>query len=228
MGRDSVEPQTRIHLRIARRENHIHAQLAQQFQIAFQIARIFGQVFLRPELRRVDVNADDDFAAFADRLSRPFHQAQMAIVQIAHRRHEADAHAGALPFFCEPLHRRQWRKRFAWRKSYWRNATTQSNYRRGEFHESPIKKSGARGTCPSEIQKPRGLLHAARAIWKFLPACGEIQRRALRHFMGAGLVDRRVGRDVVLRHDVVREHPGFDFLAADVGEHLAVDLDARA
>ena len=46
--------------------------------------------------------------------------------------------------------------------------------------------------------------------------------------MGAGLVDRRVGRNVVLRHDVVREHPGFDFLAADISEHLAVDLDARA
>jgi hypothetical protein len=61
-----------------------------------------------------------------------------------------------------------------------------------------------------------------------LPAHGKIQRRTLRHFMRAGLVDRRVGRDVVLRHDFVREHPGFDFLAADVGQHLAVDLDARA
>ena len=46
--------------------------------------------------------------------------------------------------------------------------------------------------------------------------------------MGAGLIDRRVRRDVVLRHDVVREHPGFDFFAADVGQHLAVDLDAGA
>ncbi len=46
--------------------------------------------------------------------------------------------------------------------------------------------------------------------------------------MGAGLVDRRVGRAVVGRHDFVREHPRFDFLAADVGQHLAVDLDARA
>ena len=61
-----------------------------------------------------------------------------------------------------------------------------------------------------------------------LPAHGEIQRRTLRHFVGAGLVDRRVGRAVVGRHDFVREHPGFDFLAADVGQHLAVDLDARA
>jgi hypothetical protein len=46
--------------------------------------------------------------------------------------------------------------------------------------------------------------------------------------MGAGLVDRRVGHAVVGRDDVVREHPGLDFLAADVGQHVAVDLDARA
>jgi hypothetical protein len=76
--------------------------------------------------------------------------------------------------------------------------------------------------------KPRGLLHAAREIQKILPARGEIQRRTLRHFVGTGLVDRRVGREIVLRHDIVREHPGLDFLAADVGQHLAVDLDARA
>src|ERR1035437_7104287 len=56
----------------------------------------------------------------------------------------------------------------------------------------------------------------------------ETQRRALRHFVGARLVDRRVGCAVVGRHDFVREHPRFDFLAADVGQHLAVDLDARA
>jgi hypothetical protein len=46
--------------------------------------------------------------------------------------------------------------------------------------------------------------------------------------MRARLVDRRIGRDVVLRHNIVREHPRFDFLAADVGQHVAVDLDARA
>src|ERR1035437_2098524 len=60
-----------------------------------------------------------------------------------------------------------------------------------------------------------------------LPA-HKIQRRALRHFVGARLVDRRVGCAVVGRHDFVRENPRFDFLAADVGQHLAVDLDARA
>ena len=72
------------------------------------------------------------------------------------------------------------------------------------------------------------MLHAARAIQKILPARGEIQRRSLRHFMGTRLVDRRVGRAVVGRHDFVREHPGLDLLAADVGQHMAVDLDARA
>ena len=56
----------------------------------------------------------------------------------------------------------------------------------------------------------------------------EIDGRAFRHFMRAGLVDRRVGRAIVLRDNVVGQHPGFHFLAADVREHVAIDFDARA
>jgi hypothetical protein len=62
---------------------------------------------------------------------------------------------------------------------------------------------------------------------RVLPASGKIQRLAGRHFVGARLVNRRVGRPVIWRHDVVRKHPGFDFLAADVRQHLAVDFNAR-
>ena len=46
--------------------------------------------------------------------------------------------------------------------------------------------------------------------------------------MRAGLVDRRVGNAGGWGVRFVREHASFDFLAADVGQHLAVDLDARA
>lgn len=46
--------------------------------------------------------------------------------------------------------------------------------------------------------------------------------------MRAGLVDGRIRRPVIGRDDVVGEHPSFHFFAADVGEHVAVDLDARA
>jgi hypothetical protein len=56
----------------------------------------------------------------------------------------------------------------------------------------------------------------------------KIHRGLLRHFMGAGLVDRRIGRAIVLSHDVIGQHPGFNFFTADVREHLSVDLDARA
>ena len=108
--------------------------------------------------------------------------------------------AGALPLFGEPLHRGDGRN---------------------DLH-------GGNLTTARKTNKPRGWLHAAGAIQNFLPAHGKIQRRALRHFVGARLVDRRIGRAVVGRHDFVREHPSFDFLAADVGQHLAVDLDARA
>ena len=124
----------------------------------------------------------------------------MSRVQIAHRRHEADACACALPFFGEPLHRGDGRN---------------------DLHDGKL-------TTIHQTNKPRGLLHAARTIQNFLVARSKIQRLAFRHFVGAWLVDRRVGRAVVGRHDVVRKHPGLDFLAADVGQHVTVDLDARA
>jgi hypothetical protein len=56
----------------------------------------------------------------------------------------------------------------------------------------------------------------------------EIDAGGLRHFVGAGLVDGRVGLAIVGHYNVVLEHPGFHFLAADVGEHLAVDFHAGA
>jgi len=46
--------------------------------------------------------------------------------------------------------------------------------------------------------------------------------------LGARLVGRRIGHDVIGRHDFIHEHPGFDLVAADVGQHVAVNLDARA
>lgn len=59
-------------------------------------------------------------------------------------------------------------------------------------------------------------------------ASGKIHGRLLRYFMGAGLVDGRVRRAIILGNDFIGQHPGFDFLAADVGQHVAVDFDARA
>ena len=43
----------------------------------------------------------------------------------------------------------------------------------------------------------------------------------------AGLVDRHFRHEIVRLHDLVGQYPRLDLLAADVGEHLAVDLDAR-
>lgn len=56
----------------------------------------------------------------------------------------------------------------------------------------------------------------------------EVQRAVERHFVGAGLVRGRIRRAVIWRDDLVRQHPLFDFIAADVGQHVTVDLDARA
>ena len=56
----------------------------------------------------------------------------------------------------------------------------------------------------------------------------ELQRRGLGHFVGARLVGRGVGLDVVGFHKIVGEEKGFNFVTADVRQHPAVDLDARA
>ena len=61
-----------------------------------------------------------------------------------------------------------------------------------------------------------------------LPADLEIQRICLGHFMGARLVGGGVGLDVVGGDDSLGEHVGFDFIAADVGKHGAIDFDAGA
>jgi len=45
---------------------------------------------------------------------------------------------------------------------------------------------------------------------------------------GAGLIGRSVGLTIVLRDQFVGEQIGFDFFAADVGQHFAVHFDAGA
>ena len=51
---------------------------------------------------------------------------------------------------------------------------------------------------------------------------------SLRHFVGAGLIDRRFRLAVIGADEPVGQQIGFHFLAADVGQHVTVDLDARA
>src|SRR5882724_12431677 len=78
-----------------------------------------------------------------------------------------------------------------------------------------------------EIKIAPDFSSAARAISNILMARGKSQRRTLRHFMRAWLIDWRVRRFIILRNNFVRKHPCFDFFAADVGKHFTVDLDAR-
>jgi glycerate 2-kinase len=56
----------------------------------------------------------------------------------------------------------------------------------------------------------------------------ELERRGLRHFMGTGLIRRRVGLAVIGADEFVFQQICLDFLATDVGQHVAVDFDARA
>jgi hypothetical protein len=94
-----------IHFLVAGREDDVHAGGAAKFEIALQIARVSGKILLRSELRRVHVNAHDNLAGLPDAFPRLMDKTQVAGVQIAHRRHKADAFARALPFFGKLLHR---------------------------------------------------------------------------------------------------------------------------
>ena len=88
-----------IHLLRPGREQQVDAQLLQQRSIAFQGARILGQIFRRAELQRID--EDGNRGHVAARLRRA-HQRQMAFVQSAHGGHESQglAVAGHLTASC--------------------------------------------------------------------------------------------------------------------------------
>ena len=94
----------RIHLGIGRDENDVHARLTAEQGVLPQVARVFAEIFLRPELRRIDVDTHDDAALRPDELPRAADEAEVAFVQIAHRRDKADAPAFALPLPRQPLH----------------------------------------------------------------------------------------------------------------------------
>jgi hypothetical protein len=52
-----------------------------------------------------------------------------------------------------------------------------------------------------------------------------LERGGLGHFVGAGLVGRRVGSAIGLAYEGFGKKVSFDFVAANVGKHMAVHLD---
>jgi hypothetical protein len=77
----------RVHGRVVGGKDERDAFVAQQRQVARQVARVAAQVFGRRELRRVDVDADGHVVVLA---SRPAHQFQMPLMQVAHGGHKAE------------------------------------------------------------------------------------------------------------------------------------------
>src|SRR5438552_1939865 len=78
----------RVHLLFLRREQNVDAFTLQTLAIGFERARITVEVLVRPELQPVNENAGDDRVAV---FLSDAHELQMALVQIAHRRHERDS-----------------------------------------------------------------------------------------------------------------------------------------
>ena len=88
----------------------------------------------------------------------------------------------------------------------------------------------------SRIQLPPGGARRClqAAVWRLVPRREARESAAksdlgfTRHFVGARLVDRRVVAHVVGSDDAILQHPCFDLFPADIGQHVTVDLDARA
>jgi hypothetical protein len=71
-----------------RGEDVVHVVIGESHRVFRQIARVAREVFLRPELFGVDEDRDDHDIAHAPRLA---HEAQVAFMQRAHRRHQPDS-----------------------------------------------------------------------------------------------------------------------------------------
>ncbi len=78
----------RVHLFNRRREQQVATGFEELFLIGGEGARVFVEVFAGAELQRVDENTRDDEI---DSLRSLGDQCDVAAVQVAHGRHEADA-----------------------------------------------------------------------------------------------------------------------------------------
>jgi hypothetical protein len=78
----------RVHVRLGRREQHVHAFALQLLDVVLQRARVFVEVLVRAELQAVDEDRRHHRVAM---LARQAHQRQVAFVQVAHGRDESDA-----------------------------------------------------------------------------------------------------------------------------------------
>ena len=78
----------RIHRLHRRHEERVHPARLGQRPVAIEVARVAAEVFVGPELQRIDEDAHHDHVGPAPGL---IHQREVTLVQGAHGRHEADA-----------------------------------------------------------------------------------------------------------------------------------------
>jgi len=91
---DASHRLSRIHRGGFGNEHAVDAAALGQLLVAAQIARVLVEVFFGSELERIDEDAQDDAVG---ELLGAVHEAEMSLVQEAHRRDEPDlAAAGAL------------------------------------------------------------------------------------------------------------------------------------
>jgi hypothetical protein len=90
-------------------------------------------------------------------------------------------------------------------------------------------KAQRRGDAKKKLQAMRRNIQAEKEIIRAPFICLRAKADARGrggHFVGARLIGGSVGRAVVLGDQVIGQHIGLDFFAADVGEHFAVDFHA--
>ena len=84
----------RVHAGALRIEQRLHATLPAEGLIPRDIPRVGLEILVRAELRRVDEDAQDHTVGTPGRL---IDQREVAIMQKAHGRHQAEAQAFAAP-----------------------------------------------------------------------------------------------------------------------------------
>ena len=86
-----VRPAPREHLVDLRHERQVDALLLYELEVAVEVARVRGEVLVRPELQRVHEDRHDDDVAL---LAGPPHQGKVSLVEEPHGGHVPDGATG--------------------------------------------------------------------------------------------------------------------------------------
>src|SRR5262249_16773736 len=158
--------------------------------------------FLWTKLCWVHIDAYNQFAARANKPTRMIHQAQMTGMQIAHRWHQPNWYVLECPAVSQRLH-----------------GSHGLNY----SHASKVGHRVNSGQL--QWRKIRCDLVTV-SLYTRLSLPPEVERLGLRQLVSARLVGGCVRLAVISLHQTIGQQVSLNFFAADISQHVAIDLDA--